>query len=108
MEYLKSIKIENKFSINCNDIQFWDDKNDDYIIQEHLSVIKKPETNNILIIHQGAFYCNNDNLEKIIIYKSRKEIGEDNWNYIFPKDTFYWNENIILKDGFDEYIYTKK
>lgn len=95
---LKSIKIQRKFRVNHLNESYWDDKNDNYRVNN----------NDVLVINTGAFWCNTINLEKISLHMSRDDITEFLWNHIFPKDTFNWNETIIdLGNGEREYVYTK-
>ena len=97
---LKSIKIQRKFKVNHLNQSYWDDKNDDYRVQNS-------NNNDFLVINIGAFWCNIINLEKISLPMSRDDITEFLWDTIFPKDTFNWNENIIdLGNGEREYVYT--
>lgn len=101
IENLKSIKIQKKFRVNHINHSYWDDKNEDYIVQNS-------NNNDFLIINTGAFWCNLIDLEKISLPMSRDDITVFLWDNIFPKDTFNWTENIIdLGNGEKEYIYTK-
>ena len=76
-ENLKSIRILNKFKVNETYYSFWDEKKETYFYDQ----------NGFMIINTGAFWCNTNSLEKIILPISRNDITEKDWDGIFPKDT---------------------
>lgn len=101
-EGIKSIKIHNKFRVNDMIHSYWDDKNDDFRLNN------EENNNEFMVINTGAFWCNNIELRKISLPMSRIEITEPMWNQIFPKDTYRWNEIIVdLGNGEKEYNYIR-
>jgi hypothetical protein len=99
MSHVKHINILGNFRINDLKHSYWDDKNDEYVLNMD---------EGYSIINLGAFWCNDSKLEKITLNIRKKRISEYLWNQIFPKDTYNWNENIIdLGNGIYRYSYTK-